>query len=347
LDLLAGPRWRTVKETTAQRSCHPPFVLPESMGAFFMSFTLYTKSRAHSRKATKTGLPGPIGFIGAGKVGTALASLWHARGANVVAVSGRTPRSGLDMALAAGLDPEAAGSRAQTLRSADLVFLTVPDDAIGPLCQEIAEQGGWRSGQGVVHCSGALPSGVLQPAREAGALVASFHPLQAFANLQAALEHLPGSTFALEGDPPLVAQLDRLVEALDGTAIHLKAEEKTIYHAAATIASNYTVTLAALASDLLVQEGIAPDTNTALSYLLPLLKGTVNNLDTLGLPGALTGPLARGDAGTVARHIKALEECAPDLASLYRHLARLTLPLAQEKGRLDKATMKKLKEEVG
>ncbi len=346
MDLLAGPRWRTVKETKAQRSCHPPFVLPESMGAIFMAFTLHTKSRTRSHRTVKRVLPGPIGFIGAGKVGTALASLWHAQGADVAAVSGRTLRSGLDMARAAGLDPSTAQDRVRTLRSADLVFLTVPDDAIGPLCREIAEQGGWRAGQGVVHCSGALPSDVLQPAREAGARVASFHPLQAFANLQAALEHLPGSTFALEGDPDLVAQLDMLVEALDGTAIHLKSEEKTIYHAAATIASNYTVTLAALASDLLMQEGIAPDINTALRYLLPLLKGTVNNLDTLGLPGALTGPLARGDAGTVARHIKALEECAPDLASLYRHLARLTLPLAQEKGHLDKATMKKLKEEV-
>jgi len=304
------------------------------------------KSRTRSGKRAGRRLPGPIGFVGAGKVGTALASLLSARGADVVAVSGRTRRSSLDMALAAGLDPKAARSRADTLAAAPIVFLTVPDDAIGPLCREIAEEGGWRAGQGVVHCSGALPSDVLQPAREAGAAVASFHPLQAFASLQAALEHMPGSTFALEGDPELVAQLDALVEALGGTAIHLKAEEKTLYHAAAVIASNYTVTLAALASDLLVREGIAPDANTALRYLLPLLRGTVDNLDALGLPAALTGPLARGDAGTVQRHLEALEKIAPDLASLYRHLARLALPLAQEKGRLDEATVKKLGDEL-
>lgn len=291
-------------------------------------------------------MPGPIGFIGAGKVGTALASLLHARGVEVSAVSGRTAQSSMCMALTAGLNPKAAQDRAETLRNSSIVFLTVPDDAIGPLCKEIAEEGGWQPGMGVVHCSGALPSSVLQPARDAGALVASFHPLQAFANRNAALEHMAGSTFALEGDPALVAQLDLLVEVLGGTAIHLKAEEKTLYHAAAAIASNYTVTLAALASDLLVREGIAPDSNTALRYLLPLLKGTVDNLDALGLPGALTGPLTRGDAGTVARHIAALEACAPDLAALYRHLARLTLPLAQEKGHLSNEAVDKLKMEI-
>ncbi|MEO8285449.1 MAG: DUF2520 domain-containing protein [Chloroflexota bacterium] len=307
-----------------------------------MSVTLDRKSRATTRKS----LPGPIGFIGAGKVGTALASLFHARGVDVVAVSGRTSRRSISMALAADLKPSAAQPRADTLLAANILFLTVPDDAIEPLCREIAEVGGWRRGQGVVHCSGALPSDVLQAARDAGALVASFHPLQAFASLDAALENMPGSTFALEGDAELVAQLDKLVNVLGGTAIHLKAEEKTLYHVAAAIASNYTVTLASLASELLVREGIAPDANTALRYLLPLLKGTVDNLDLLGLPDALTGPLARGDAGTVARHIEALEECAPDLAGIYRHLARLTLPLARQKGRLDDATMQKLKDEL-
>jgi predicted short-subunit dehydrogenase-like oxidoreductase (DUF2520 family) len=139
---------------------------------------------------------------------------------------------------------------------------------------------------------------------------------------------MPGSTFTLEGDAVLVAQLDLLVKALGGTAIHLKAEDKTLYHAAAVIASNYTVTLAALASDLLARHGIAPDRNTALHYLLPLMRGTVNNLDVLGLPAALTGPLARGDA------------------SLYRHLACLTLPLAQQKGGLDEETVAKLEDEL-
>ena len=310
---------------------HSALHAPCRIEGFLLAATL---DRKHT-DARQQALPGAIGFIGAGKVGTALASLLHARGVDVVAVSGRSMADARRMALAAGLGGTAAKERAATLAGADIVFLTVPDDAIAPLCKEIAAEGGWRYGQGVVHCSGALSSEVLQPARDSGALVASFHPLQAFASLSAALDNIPGATFALEGDPALVAQLDRLVELLGGTALHLRAGEKTLYHAAAAIASNYTVTLAALASDLLVREGVAPDLNTALHYLMPLLKGTVDNLDTLGLPDALTGPLARGDVGTIARHLEALEACAPELAHLYRHLARLTLPLAREKGHLD------------
>ncbi len=299
-----------------------------------------------STELKQQALPGPVGFIGAGKVGTALVALLHAHGVDVVGVSGRTPADSRRMAAAAHLDPHTVKDRADTVADAAIVFLTVPDDAIGPLCAEIAREGGWHSGQGVVHCSGALPSDVLQPARQAGALAASFHPLQTFASLDAALAHMPGSTFALEGDPVLVAQLDRFVALLGGTTLHLRGEEKTLYHAAAAIASNYTVTLAALASDLLVREGIAPDLNTALRYLTPLLRGTLDNLDTLGLPDALTGPLARGDVGTVAHHIEALEAVAPELAHLYRHLARLTLPLAEEKGHLDEGTMEALRKMV-
>ena len=118
-------------------------------------------------------LPGPVGFVGAGRVGTALAALLHARGVKVAGVTGRTLADGRRMALAAGLAQDAAKELAETLGSASIVFLTVPDDAITELCQEIADEGGWREGQGVVHCSGALPSSVLAPAREQGALVAS------------------------------------------------------------------------------------------------------------------------------------------------------------------------------
>jgi predicted short-subunit dehydrogenase-like oxidoreductase (DUF2520 family) len=289
---------------------------------------------------------GPVGFIGAGKVGTALAALLNARGVAVTAVSGRTVADGRRMALAAHLERGSAADRTQTLARANIVFLTVPDDAIGPLCKEIADAGGWRAGQGVVHCSGALPSSVLQPAKDAGALVASFHPLQTFASLEAAIAHMEGSTFAIEGDGELVEQLAALAQLMGGTALQLLPEEKTLYHAAATIASNYTVTLAALAADLLAMEGVAPDRDTALRYLLPLIRGTVDNLDALGLPGALTGPLVRGDVGTVARHIEALQACAPETAHLYRHLARLTLPLARDKGKLDDETVAQLYEVI-
>lgn len=300
-----------------------------------------TLSMNHDTRQVET-LAGPVGFIGAGKVGTALASLLHARGIEIGGVSGRTLRTGRAGASEAHFDAQTIKSKHDTILASSIVFLTVPDDAIGRLCREVADKGGWRKGQGVVHCSGALSSDILQPARDMGALTASFHPLQAFASLDAALTNLPGSTFALEGDEKLVAHLDKLVDMLGGTSLHLRAEDKILYHAAAAIASNYTVTLAALAAELLVREGVASDANTALHYLMPLLRGTIENLGNVGLPDALTGPIARGDVGTVSRHLEALEQCAPEMAHVYRHLARLTLPLAIEKGGLDQRTARQL-----
>lgn len=340
------------------REVRPPCLvrLEVPAGGIFMAVTLAKMQKSgitkrqpgqDGQEAASIKLLGPVGFIGAGKVGTALSALLHARGIDVRSVSGRSMASSRRMAHAAHLEPSAAASRAATVAHSAIVFLTVPDDAIGPLCRDIAREGGWRPGQGVVHCSGALPSDVLQPAKDMGALAASFHPLQAFASLEAALEHLPGSTFACEGDPSLVEQLDLLVRALDGVSLRLTSTEKTLYHAAAVIASNYTVTLAALASGLLVREGIAPDTATALRYLLPLLRGTVNNLAALGLPAALTGPIARGDAGTIARHLQALDDIAPDLAEVYRDLGKSTLPLAMEKSHLDSATVEALRAAMG
>ena len=301
-----------------------------------MAVTLERKHRAASRPDREPAarvLPGPVAFVGAGKVGTALAALLHERGVDV-AIAGRTTQASRRAARTAGLDPSQAKDIASAIEGAHIVFLTVPDDAIEQVCREIAEAGGWRPGHGVVHCSGALPSTVLASAKAAGARVASFHPLQAFAGVDAAIRQIPGSAFAIEGDPGLAADLDRLAALLGGTAIHLRANQKTLYHAAAAILSNYTVTLAATAADLLVREGLAPDANTALGYLLPLLRGTVNNLEALGLPAALTGPIARGDAGTVARHLVALEKCAPEVLDLYRELAEQTIPLAREKAGL-------------
>jgi predicted short-subunit dehydrogenase-like oxidoreductase (DUF2520 family) len=301
-----------------------------------------TAPRPGTEPAAKT-LPGPVAFIGGGKVGTALASLLQARGVDV-AIAGRSAAAGKRAARTAGLDPSQAKDRAAAVEGARIVFLTVPDDAIEEVCREIAGAGGWRRDHGVVHCSGALPSTVLASAREAGARIASFHPLQAFAGVDAAIRQIPGSAFAIEGDPDLASDLDRLAVLLGGSAVHLRANQKTLYHAAAALLSNYTVTLAATAADLLVREGLAPDANTALRYLLPLLRGTVNNLEALGLPGALTGPIARGDAGTVARHLVALDKCAPEVLDLYRELAEQTIPLAREKSGLSEEDIARLRD---
>ena len=275
-----------------------------------------------------------LGFVGAGVVGTALSVSLAAKGYPVVAVGSRTRAS------AERLAERLPGCRALSLQEvadeADLVFVTTPDDAIAGVVTDLR----WHAGQAVVHCSGAASTDVLGPARSAGALVGGFHPLQTFASPEQAIQNLPGTTFALEAEPPLLDRLAGLATALGGTWVRLRPEDKVLYHAAAVFASNYLVTLVKLATDLWREFGV--ETPEATRALLPLLRGTLNNLDRVGLPRCLTGPIARGDVGTVRRHLAALERSAPGILETYRRLGRETIAIGTAKGTLDPARAEEL-----
>ena len=161
----------------------------------------------------------------------------------------------------------------------------------------------------------------------------ALEPLQTLANVQQAISNIPGSTFAIEAAEPLLTTLKEMAEALHCRWIELKAEDKVIYHAAAVIASNYLVTLVKLADDLWETFGIPRE--QATRALLPLLKGTLNNIENVGIPQALTGPIARGDIETVKKHLAALQKEAPDALSTYCELGLQTIPIAQAKGKID------------
>ena len=268
-----------------------------------------------------------IGFVGAGVVGGALARRLAEAGYPVVAVASRS--FGSAVALAAAVPGCAAlGSLDDVAAKAEVVFITTPDDAIASVAASTA----WRAGQAVVHCSGALSVDVLAPAARAGVRVGSFHPLQTFASLDRALVSLTGTTFVLEGDDlPLLSTLQDMAEALGGRSVLLRSEDKVLYHAAAVLSSNYVVTLLQQAAEL--WEAFGRTKEEALTALLPLLRGTAANLESLGLPAALTGPISRGDLITVAKHLEALESF-PDIAAVYRALAEATVPIALAKGRL-------------
>ena len=276
-----------------------------------------------------------LGFIGAGTVGTALAKTLSERGYPVVAVYSRTPSSADRLAQMA--DGCRAVESAQAVADdAELVFVTTPDDAVGPVVAGIK----WRPDQSVVHCSGADSVDTLEAARTAGANVGAFHPLQTFASVEQAISNIAGSTFALEAERPLLSTLREMAAALDGHAIELGAGAKVLYHAAAVIACNYLVTLVKLATDLWQTFDVAPD--EATQALLPLLRGTIANIDRVGIPQCLTGPIARGDTGTVRKHLDAMEKAAPALLPTYRDLGRQTVPVALAKGRIDQRQAEEL-----
>jgi predicted short-subunit dehydrogenase-like oxidoreductase (DUF2520 family) len=276
-----------------------------------------------------------IGFIGAGTVGTALAILLSGRGYRVVAAYSRSRASAEKLAGAVKGCRVAAESQ-ELADAADLVFITTPDDAIS----EVASRVRWRVGSGVVHCSGADSTEVLTPARRYGANVGGFHPLQTFAGVERALENIPGSTFAIEAEEPLLATLREMAVALGGCSIRLQAGDKVLYHAAAVLASNYLVTLVKMATDL--WQTFSIPTDQSIPALLPLIRGTIHNIETIGIPNCLTGPIARGDVGTINKHLKALRERAPQLLFPYKEFGLQTVPIALAKGKIGREQAEEL-----
>lgn len=277
-----------------------------------------------------------IGFIGAGTTGTALAVRLSQKGCQVVAVSSRTLSSAQKLA---GLVPncQVCHTAQELADAAEMVFITTPDDVIAQVCSEVQ----WHEGQSVVHCSGVHSVDILEAAKKLGAAVGSFHPLQTFADVDQAIENLPGSTFALEAGEPLLSMLKELTSFLNGNWVELKPEDKVLYHAAAVFACNYLVTLVKLAQDLWLDFGVSA--KEATRALLPLLRGTISNIDNIGLPDCLTGPVARGDLGTIERHLSALEVRSPSLLVTYKELGLQTIPIALAKGQVNERKAQEMK----
>jgi len=268
-----------------------------------------------------------IGFIGAGTVGTALAVRLKEKGYPIMGVSSRSLSSAQRLSgMVAGCQVYERGQG--VANNCDFVFITTPDDAITSVASSI----NWRSGHRVVHCSGAASIEILEPAKQGGARIGSFHPLQTFANIEQAIQNLPGSIFAIEAEGELLEELKGMAVALEGDWIELKSEDKPLYHLSAVLACNYWITLVKLSTDVWHSFGIP--TPKAITALLPLLKGTLNNLAEVGLPQALTGPIARGDLGTIKRHLQALKRASPHLLPLYIELAKHTIPIALSKGKI-------------
>ncbi|MFO7322955.1 MAG: DUF2520 domain-containing protein [Chloroflexota bacterium] len=267
-----------------------------------------------------------LGFVGAGKVGVALARLLSQRGYTVAAIASRGFSAAKTLAEQVGAE---AVTAAEVVARAELTFLTVPDDQLAPLARQLAEDG--PGGRAVVHTSGALDAGVLEPLAARGVATGSLHPAFPFADSDDSVRRLPGATFALEAaDARLERWLEEIVAALDGRILRVPPGRKPLYHAALVFASNYTVTLYAVAEKLL--QSLGAEREVAANALNALLEGTIANLAAQGTPDALTGPLVRGDTGTVAAHLDALERVDPRLAALYRQLAEATLPLLEARG---------------
>jgi predicted short-subunit dehydrogenase-like oxidoreductase (DUF2520 family) len=281
--------------------------------------------------------PTPSVFImGAGVVGTALAARLVRAGLPVTGLHGRQVELTDAAARAISGVVGSTGDVPQILSESDVVIISVRDDRVPEVAERLAREGRLRHEQILLHTSGANPARtILAAALPHVRAVGTLHPLVSFADARVAVEGLQQMAFGIEGDEPARAMAKRIVRALGARAVFLEAENLALYHAGAVMASNYVVALADTAQSLLIKAGVPAD--QALPILIPLLTSVVQNLAQLGLPGALTGPVARGDVASVERHIATLEARAPELVALYRLVGRDVLRLAREKANLDPA----------
>ena len=283
-----------------------------------------------------------ISIIGPGKVGTAIGVLAAEAGFRVAAIAGRSRRAAKAAAEAIGAGV-CVCTPAEAAAKGRLVLLTVGDDAIASLCKRLAASRAFARGAVVAHCSGALASDVLLPARDAcKCSIGSMHPLQTFPTVEAAVRKLPGAYFFIEGDMPAAARLEVLARAIGGKPVRIAREAKGLYHAAAVTACNYLTALLDAACRLGKQAGIDPRTH--LSALEPLVRATVDNVFAMGPAKALTGPIERGDAETLRKNLAAMRDSDDDLKIAFKAMARLAVDLARRKRSIGRRSADELME---
>ncbi len=269
-----------------------------------------------------------LGFIGAGKVGTALGVSLSGKGYPVAAVYDvKTEAAEYFAQTVSGCN---VTSKAQDVAdAADLVFITTTDNLINPVASEIK----WRTGQMAAHCSGANSTALLESARKQGAVVGVFHPGNSFSDKKQAIKNIPGNTFDIEAEEPLLSTFKELATALGGYWIEISADDRPVYHVAIELPSLFVMLLFRLAVDMFQAMNIAPE--QAISVVLPLIGVTTTNIDTFGTSKALTGPVDRGDTETIKRHINGLRRIYPSVLPLYRELALQNIPYALKHGSID------------
>ncbi|MEU4551584.1 Rossmann-like and DUF2520 domain-containing protein [Micromonospora violae] len=269
-----------------------------------------------------------VGVVGAGRVGAVLGAALAAAGHRVVAVTGTSGASRARLAL---LLPEVPRRPVSAVAEAatDLLLIAVPDDALAGVVADLADRGALRPGQVVAHTSGAHGLAVLAPAVAVGARPLALHPAMTFTGTPDDLARLAGISYGVTAPAELRALAARLVADLGGVPEWVGETDRPLYHAALAHGANHLVTLVNEATDRLRDAGVArPE-----KVLAPLLRAALENALRLG-DDALTGPVSRGDAGTVQRHLARLAATAPESVPAYLALARRTADRAIAAGRL-------------
>ena len=270
-------------------------------------------------------------------VGTAIGFLLRKTGHKVIAIADKSPAA-LKRAL-----PYTGGKTfrktREAMKEADCILITTPDDAISSACQEISFSPAIK-GKFAFHMSGAGGLDLLETAKMAGAVVASIHPLQSFSSIDQAIQNIPGSYFGITADKKAQKIAKNIVRDLGGISLLISSDQKPLYHAAACFASNYLVSLMNVVES--IYQAIGLNEKDAKKAYLPLVYGSLKNIDKSGSIHSLTGPIARGDFGTIKKHITAINKNLPQYSFLYSSLGLITVKVAQQKGTLNAEQAKRI-----
>ncbi len=286
-----------------------------------------------------------IAIIGPGRVGGALAIALTRANWPVAAMGGRSAdhaRTAME-ALADQHEPlqqVPCLPAAKAASAGEIVLLTVGDARIGPLCDELARAGALAHRPVVAHGAGALGSDVLGAAAEVGCPVASMHPLQTFADATRGADRLAGTRLFCEGDPTALAAIRPIAEAIGAVFAEIPSAAKPLYHAAAVMACNHLAALLDAAMVMGTAAGV--DGEELWAGLAPLVQATLDNVSQVGPAQALTGPVARGEADTLARNLRALGDLPERLRAFFHAAAGWTVDLADRAGRLDEVSKQRL-----
>jgi predicted short-subunit dehydrogenase-like oxidoreductase (DUF2520 family) len=246
-----------------------------------------------------------IAIIGAGRLGASLGHVLSKKGYTIKALSCRSLASAEESRQMIG-QGMASTDNVRTADKGEIVFLTVPDDGIEGVVEELASSPLKWEEKVVFHCSGLSTSRLLHPLRSKGARTASVHPCFSFPKKQARQNLFQDIYFALEGDDSAVASAKDIICMIGGFHFTIRAEDKACYHTACSMASNMSVALLYTAISLITQCGLGED--EAKKVIWPLLEGTLHNVNKIDIFDALTGPVARGDLTTIRKHLVELEK---------------------------------------
>ena len=267
-----------------------------------------------------------IVFIGGGRAGTSFAKvLQETTNFHIKAITCLTEKEAEDSAKFIGNVEYIGTDNKKALEYGNIIFITTPDDVIKKVADKIAIESNLKN-KYVFHISGSLSSDILENCKSKEAYIGSIHPLQSMPSFEKGAENIKKAYFCIEGDTNAVQMAQEIIASVNNQFFTIDSHLKGLYHAAAVFASNYINATCFEAFSIFNQLGIEQDTIEEI--IKPLIRGTVNNIEELGITVSLTGPISRGDINTIKNHLNSFSKYRKEALPIYKELAKKTVEIA-------------------